>query len=95
MLHEMKKLGAQVIDLEGMANHRGSAFGAIGQDEQPPSQQFQNELFHLLAQLDMDQPVWVESESLTIGKVYLPQPFWESMNEAPSLVLNGPKEIRV
>lgn len=95
VLHEMKKLGAQIIDLEGMANHRGSAFGAIGQDEQPPGQQFQNEVFHSLAQLDQNRPVWVESESLTIGKVYLPQPFWESMNEAPSLVLNVPQEIRV
>ncbi len=95
VLHEIKKLGAQIIDLEGMANHRGSAFGWIGQGEQPPSQQFQNDLYHSLSKLDPTQPIWVESESLTIGKVYLPQSFWESMNVALSVVLNVPKAIRV
>lgn len=95
VLHEMNKMGAQIIDLEGMANHRGSAFGAIDQPDQPPSQQFQNDLFNALGKLDPAQPIWVESESLTIGKVYLPQPFWVSMNNAPSLALMVPKTVRV
>ena len=95
VLHEMKKLGAQIIDLEGLASHRGSAFGAIDQPAQPPSHQFQNDLFNELTKLDLDEPIWVESESLTIGRVYLPQPFWVSMNGSPSVELNVPKEIRV
>lgn len=95
ILQEMKLLGAQIIDLEALAGHRGSAFGWIGLPEQPSSQQFQNDLFDQLAKVDPTKPVWVESESLTIGKVYLPQSFWESMNESQSVEIGMSRQVRV
>ena len=94
ILHHLRELGQQVIDLEAMAVHRGSAFGGFGLGEQPSTQQFQNNLFHQLAQFDPLRPVWVEAESLTIGKVYLPYPFWEKMNLSPTIVLNVPRHQR-
>lgn len=94
ILAELTKLGEQVIDLEGLANHRGSAFGALGMPDQPTSQQFQNDLFAAYEKLDKNRRVWVESESLTIGRVYLPEPFWRKMNESPSVKIEMEREVR-
>jgi len=94
ILHQLKGMGQQVIDLEGLASHRGSAFGAYGLRPQPTSQQFQNDLFGEWAALDRSKPVWVEGESLTIGRVYLPQPFWEAMNHARIVEVDMPQELR-
>ena len=95
ILHEMSAAKAQIIDLEGLAGHRGSAFGWIGLPEQPSSQQFQNNLFAEVAKMDPSKPVWVESESLTIGRVYLPQSFWDSMNVSQSVEIGMSREVRV
>jgi tRNA 2-selenouridine synthase len=78
-----------------LAGHRGSAFGWIGLPDQPSSQQFQNNLFAEVAKMDPSKPVWVESESLTIGRVYLPQSFWDSMNVSQSVEIGMSREIRV
>jgi len=95
ILRNMEKMGEQVIDLEKFAHHRGSAFGDIGFGEQPTSQQFQNNLHHVLIQLDPDKRIWVESESLTIGKVYLPETLWEKMNHTTIVELEIPHEKRI
>lgn len=94
ILHRLKGMGEQVIDLEGIASHRGSAFGSYGMGPQPTSQQFQNDLFGQWAALDTSRPVWVEGESLTIGRVYLPHPFWEAMNRARIVEADMPRELR-
>lgn len=95
ILLKMQELGEQVIDLEKHANHRGSAFGDIGLGEQPTSQQFQNDLYQILNQLDMEKRIWVESESLTIGKVYLPETLWQKMNRSILVELVIPREKRI
>jgi len=65
-----------VIDLEGLAKHRGSAFGAIGMPPQPTSEQFANLLFNELSALDQDRRIFVEDESLNIGSVFMPEEFY-------------------
>jgi tRNA 2-selenouridine synthase len=57
-----------VIDLEGLANHRGSAFG-IDLPPQPTTEQFENNLFSIVQNLNPNQPIWVEDESRLIGQV--------------------------
>jgi tRNA 2-selenouridine synthase len=94
-LQKMRDLGEQVIDLEKLANHRGSAFGDIGFGEQPSSQQFQNDLYQALLQTDPGRRIWVESESLTIGKVYLPETLWRKMNQSTLVELVIPREKRI
>jgi tRNA 2-selenouridine synthase len=79
ILEELKKLGNQVIDLEGLANHKGSAFGGIGQPEQPTVEQFENNLYQEFRKLDLSKPIWVEDESYDIGKVKIPKQFFEQM----------------
>lgn len=95
ILQKMLEKGEQVLDLEKHANHRGSAFGDIGLGDQPSNLQFQNNLHASLLKLDCNQRIWVESESLTIGKVFLPETLWEKMNDTPVIELVMPKELRV
>jgi len=94
ILHELANQGEQVIDLEKRANHKGSAFGALGMGDQPTTTQFQNMLYADLLKLDSSHRIWLESESLSIGKVYLPQTLWDSMNRSSMIELIIDKEIR-
>jgi tRNA 2-selenouridine synthase len=71
--------GAQVIDLEALASHKGSAFGAIGEAPQPTTEQFENLLWNTMRKLDLQQTIWVEDESVMIGRVKLPDPFFERL----------------
>ncbi|MFN1834885.1 tRNA 2-selenouridine(34) synthase MnmH [Balneola sp. MJW-20] len=95
ILLEMKRNGEQVIDLEGMANHKGSAFGGIGQDEQPSTEHFENILFHEIRNSDPSRPIWVEDESINIGSVQIPQPFYRQMQDSLLYFLEIPKEERI
>jgi tRNA 2-selenouridine synthase len=95
ILRRMQEMGEQVIDLEKSANHRGSAFGDVGLGEQPSSQQFQNNIHAELTRMDPEKRIWVESESLTIGKVYLPETLWEKMNESILVELKIPRDKRL
>jgi len=95
ILKHLEALGEQVIDLEGLAHHKGSAFGGLGMDEQPTTQQFQNNLYSAFQRMQDDKRIWIESESLTIGKVYLPETLWASMNSAPIFAIQLPRRERL
>ncbi len=94
ILAELACMGEQVLDLEKRANHKGSAFGALGMGNQPSTAQFHNDVYADLITIDYNRRIWVESESLSIGKVYLPQPLWDNMNRSTVLEINLPKELR-
>ncbi|MBL8002984.1 MAG: tRNA 2-selenouridine(34) synthase MnmH [Flavobacteriales bacterium] len=74
-LGHLRELGEQVIDLEGLANHKGSSYGALGEAPQPTTEHFENLLWQALRQLDTTRPIWVEDESLMIGRVRIPDAF--------------------
>ena len=95
VLKQLKKLGEQVINLEGIANHKGSAFGALGQPPQPSTEHFENILAEELKLFDDSKRVWLEDESKTIGKVYLDLKFWNNIRFAPLFVIDLPIKIRV
>ena len=95
IIRALAQLGEQVIDLEGLAHHKGSAFGGLGQEAQPSTQQFQNEIYQLLGNFDKKRPVWLESESATIGKVYLQEELWKQMNRATILAIDVPLKARI
>ena len=95
ILRQLKKNGEQVIDLERIANHKGSAFGALGQAPQPSSEHFANLLYHEWKQLDKDIPVWIEDESHNIGNVFMPDEFYNNMQDSPTVILYMETEKRV
>lgn len=80
--------GVQVIDLEGLAHHRGSVFGARG--VQPSQKLFESRLAMALAALDPARPVVIEAESAKVGNLRLPTPLWRAMCAAPRLALEVP-----
>ena len=94
ILHSLKKKGQQVIDLEGLANHRGSAFGGIDLPPQPTTEKFENNLFSILQNLNHNLPIWVEDESRLIGQVAIPNVFFNKMREMPVYFLDVPLEKR-
>jgi len=95
ILRALKGKGEQVIDLESLANHKGSAFGGLLMPSQPTTEQFQNELFEEIAQLNLNKRIWIEDESLAVGKIYLPQPFWRTMCNSPMVKIEVSRPIRV
>ncbi len=95
ILKELKKSGEQVIDLEALANHKGSAFGALGQQNQPSTEHFENLLAEELTTFDEEKIVWLEDESKTIGKVFLDLNFWSNFRLSPLFVIDLPLEVRL
>ena len=95
ILRNLEKLGEQVIDLEKNACHRGSVFGGIGLPDQPSSQQFQNQVFNNIFRLNPSRRTWIEGESKSIGKVFLPQQLWNRMTESVTFEVMVPLEVRI
>jgi tRNA 2-selenouridine synthase len=95
VLRALKKLGEQVIDLEALASHKGSAFGGIGQGPQPTTEQFQNDFFDALMEFDRTKRIWIEDESIAVGKIFLPVDFWNTMNTSSIVTMTVPKAVRI
>jgi tRNA 2-selenouridine synthase len=87
ILLNLKEKGSRVIDLEGLANHKGSAFGSLGQPPQPTTEHFANLLYEEIKSVDQETPFWLEDESRNIGTVFLPDPFYSNMQDTPAILL--------
>jgi tRNA 2-selenouridine synthase len=92
ILNLLPGLGVQVIDLEGIARHRGSLFGNLG--PQPSQKAFEGALALALARLDPTRPVVVEAESSKIGNCRLPPEIWKAMVAAPRIAIAAPRAAR-
>jgi len=95
ILRALATAGEQIIDLEFLARHKGSSFGGLMQPPQPTTEQFENDLFEAIQKLDVKRPIWIEDESIAVGKVFLPQSFWTALRTSPVIELKVEKEIRV
>lgn len=94
LLAHIAAQGGQVLDLEAMAQHRGSVFGPVG-GPQPSQKMFESRLAAAISVLDPTRPVHVEAESSKIGQLNLPESLWKAMIAAPRLRLTAPLEARV
>lgn len=95
LLKQLQEKGEQIIDLEGLANHKGSSFGGIGQKPQPSVEQFENLLAEALNKLDATKLIWIENESRRIGKVMLPDHFYDQMVAAPLISISKSRAERL
>jgi len=95
ILRHIETSGKQIVDLEGLANHKGSAFGSLGQPSQPTTEQFANLLFEKWKQMDRSLPFWVEDESRNIGSVFMPDNFYVNMQNTPTIILIMNSKIRI
>jgi tRNA 2-selenouridine synthase len=95
ILNRLKTTGHQVIDLEKIACHKGSAFGSLGQPGQPTSEHFANLLAGELEKTDKSKPIWLEDESKNIGTVFMPDQFFFNLREAPVIAIIMEAETRL
>ncbi|MDJ0600213.1 MAG: tRNA 2-selenouridine(34) synthase MnmH [Crocosphaera sp.] len=97
-LQGLKQNGYQVLDLEKVANHRGSLLGEEWKNNlksQPSQKYFDSLLLQEFQKFDLTQPIWIESESYKIGNVYLPGSLWKKMKQSPCFEIQLPLEKRV
>lgn len=95
ILQHLQKQGEQFLDIEGIANHRGSAFGPLGQEPQPSNEQFENNLADAWRKFDFTKTIWVEDESRQLGKCGIPDPLFQQLRSAPLIKVNISKEQRI
>ncbi|MCH9704708.1 MAG: tRNA 2-selenouridine(34) synthase MnmH [Proteobacteria bacterium] len=95
LLTALQHLGAQVIDLEKLAHHRGSVFGAALTHAQPSQRKFETQLCAALNNMDTTLPVFVEAESRKIGCIHLPAQLLTAIRAATAIQLNVDIEARV
>ncbi len=95
MLHQLQSAGEQIIDLEELAQHQGSSYGTMNKMVQPTQEQFENNLASSLMRLDNSKTIWVEDESITIGKRIIPNAIWHQMRAANMIDLQVNREQRV
>ncbi|KUP92344.1 tRNA 2-selenouridine(34) synthase MnmH [Tritonibacter horizontis] len=93
ILQEVARLGGQVLDLEGLARHRGSLLGERA-GGQPSQKRFESDIACALARMDLSRPVLVEAEASKIGARILPPCLWEAMKSAPRIDLDAPFAAR-
>lgn len=95
ILYELEKQGEQILDLEGLANHKGSSFGMLGQAPQPMTEYFENMLYEKLSKLNTGRRIWIEDESKNVGCCNIPEGLWQQMRVANVAFIDVQKEIRI
>ncbi len=95
ILRALREQGEQVLDLEGLANHRGSSFGGLGMPPQPTTQQFENFIAEKFSDFDSTRAVWIEAESGKVGNCWVPEELYRRMKAAPMVAIRRPLEERL
>ena len=95
ILKELQKQAHQIVDLEKIAHHKGSSFGAFGEEKQLSQEQFENELWHQFSKTDNSKQCFLEDESRKIGKNILPEGLWQQMRNASVICIDLAFEARV
>jgi tRNA 2-selenouridine synthase len=95
LLHQLSRQGEQVIDLEGIASHRGSLLGDLPGKPQPSQKTFDSLLLDALRRFDPNRPVWIEAESKKVGNLQLPEALYEAMHRSPVVSIEAPMSERV
>jgi tRNA 2-selenouridine synthase len=95
LLHALGRSGAQILDLEGLAKHRGSLLGALPGQPQPSQKSFDSQLHAAFNGLDPARPVFVESESKKIGQLQLPATLMQALSAAPCIRVEANPDDRV
>jgi len=94
LLGRLAARGVQTLDLEALAEHRGSVFGGLVGQPQPSQKMFESRLVSALDALDLTQPIVVEAEASKVGDCMTPPALWTAMTAAPRIAVTAPAEAR-
>lgn len=95
LLHALQAQGAQVIDLEGLACHKGSLLGSLPGVEQPSQKAFETQLLAVISQLNLARPIFIEGESAKIGRLAVPLELIGHMRTAPVVEVQAAPDVRL
>jgi tRNA 2-selenouridine synthase len=95
LLGALQRAGAQVLDLEGLAVHRGSVLGNLPDQPQPSQKMFESLLLERISQFQAERPIYVEGESKKIGELQVPEALMARMRASPCILLDADLEVRV
>jgi len=95
ILHALEEAGHQTLDLEGLANHKGSVLGLDPENPQPGQKQFESYIHAKLNEFDPSRPIFVEAESKKVGNLHVPEPIWASMTTGKVLRIELPMAERI
>ena len=95
LLHTIREQGGQVLDLEGLANHKGSLLGATPSSAQPAQKKFETDLWHQMKQFDLTKPIFTEAESNRIGNVHCPPALWQALKRSRVINVQLPVAERI
>ncbi len=95
ILHQLTVQHAQVLDLEGLANHKGSSFGALGELPQPSSEHYEALIFETLRKFDVTKPIFIENESRMVGTCAVPLGVWEQYRKSTMISIEIPHQDRL
>lgn len=95
VLEALARRGAQVLDLEDLAAHKGSVLGALPSREQPAQKAFETAIYDRIRHFTPDLPVFVEAESRKIGRLHVPEPLIEHMRRSPCIAIEARPETRL
>ena len=95
LLHALGRAGAQILDLEGLAAHKGSLLGALPHQNQPSQRYFESCLYQAISQFDTQKTIFIEAESSRVGNISLPKALWHKMAVAPKIELETDMTTRL
>ncbi|WP_068804968.1 tRNA 2-selenouridine(34) synthase MnmH [Thauera phenolivorans] len=95
VLEALARQGAQMIDLEGLAAHKGSVLGDLPDRAQPTQKAFETAIAHVMETLDPSRTVYVEAESRRIGRLFVPDPLLAAMRAAPCVSIEASRAARL
>lgn len=95
LLQRMSKSGFQVLDLEALANHKGSVLGKMPDGGQPSQKLFESRVYSELQRFDPASPVWLEGEGSKIGSVYVPIELVDQLRNSATILIGAPKAARI
>ncbi len=97
LLLALQSLNVAVVDLEGLAHHRGSSFGGLGQPDQPTSEHYENQLAEALVRYGQQgaHQIWLEAESSSVGCCRIPKALFLQMQQAPVLEIRRSLSERI
>ena len=95
VLHLLKAKGEQILDIEALACHKGSSFGALGMEPQPQQEHFENSIAEILWKYDAEKRIWIENESRLTGRLVLPLEIFNALRERKLIELEIPIATRI
>lgn len=95
ILQLLKSNGEQVVNLERIANHKGSVFGHLGKSAQPSTEYFENLIYNEISKFSFNKTIYIEDESISLGSIFIPNNLFKQIADAPKIIIQKKLNERI